>query len=297
MTGAVGLETAHAPLGDAFPRVSGREEARAFELDADAVARFERDGFLTPLDVLDAEQVADLAARVDAIGEDLDRHRPLLYEVERAYTERPAEVVLHYLGGWRVDERLHDLVFHPAVTVPLAQLLGVDRLRFWHDQVFHKPPRHPAPVPWHQDWAYWTRTTPMRHVTMFVALDDMDLDNGCLHYAPGTHRWRTLPPAPFAGDEAGVTVGFDDAERAAFAPTPSRLRAGQASVHHANTLHGSAGNRSDRPRRALVLNYMAADTRVADDAEPLLAGAPAIAVGEVVEGAFFPVVLDQRRWT
>ena len=46
---------------------------------------------------------------------------PELYEVETSWCERPDEVVLHFLGAWRVDELFHDLIFHPGATTPLAQ--------------------------------------------------------------------------------------------------------------------------------------------------------------------------------
>ena len=69
-------------------------------------------------------------------------------------------------------------------------------------------------------------------------------------------------------------------------------RAGTATIHHCMTLHGSHGNRSDRWRRACVLNYMGGHVRVADDSAPLLRGAPPLPVGSVVSGELFPLVVD-----
>ena len=79
-------------------------------------------------------------------------------------------------------------------------------------------------------------------------------------------------------------------QREAFAPVAIALRAGQASIHHSGLVHGSLANRSDRPRRGIVLNYMCAQTRCADDSIPLLDGCPPLGAGELVEGPFFPVV-------
>jgi ectoine hydroxylase-related dioxygenase (phytanoyl-CoA dioxygenase family) len=73
---------------------------------------------------------------------------------------------------------------------------------------------------------------------------------------------------------------------------PALLRAGQAAIHHSHTLHGSWGNRSERPRRALVLNYLGPDTRSADGTRPLLRGVPAVPRGAVIEGPWFPIALD-----
>ena len=72
------------------------------------------------------------------------------------------------------------------------------------------------------------------------------------------------------------------------------MRAGQATIHHSHTLHGSGPNRSGRWRRAVVLNYMAATVRVADGSQPLLRGVPLLATGAVVDGPDFPIVFDAR---
>lgn len=140
-----GLERNHAPITDTFP--SAASDLTPWELSAEQRASFAEHGYLAPIPLLDANQAAELRTRLAAIAEHLDDHTELLYEVEDAWRERPDEVVLHFLGAWRVDEWFHDLAFHPGVTVPLAQLLGVDQLRFWHDQVFWKPPPSPRRRP------------------------------------------------------------------------------------------------------------------------------------------------------
>jgi hypothetical protein len=59
--------------------------------------------------------------------------------------------------------------------------------------------------------------------------------------------------------------------------------------------HGSYANRSRRPRRAVVLNYMGSETRCAGGSEPLLKGVPLIPEGAIIEGDYFPLVLDRTR--
>lgn len=290
-----GLERIHGYIGRSFPAIGSPAQAACFRLSEEQLHRFHHDGFVAGVAVLDEAAVAEVAGRLDWLQENARDLEHELYEVELAWSERPHEVVFHCLGGWLIDECLHDLVFHPAVTVPCAQCLGVRQLRLWHDQVFSKPPRHPGVVPWHQDYSYWQRTAPAAHVTMHIALDPTGEDNGCIHYVPGSHRWELGPRVAFGGPMDALLDRLPRDRRREFRPRPIRLQPGEGVIHHSLTVHGSFANRSDRPRRAAVLNYMADGVRVAE-AGPLLRGVPEIPPGAAVAGAHFPVVLDLDSW-
>jgi len=284
--------TRPAPLTGLFPRVASRAQTAPFRLGTAEVRAFEEQGFVAGIRVLDGAALDAVREAVERLRAGTSPHAGLLYEVEEDYFKDPARHAFHCLGGWLVEPALHDLAFHPAATVPAAQLLDLDRLRFWHDQVFYKPPRHPGVVAWHQDFSYWTRTLPMRHVTINVVLDDTSLENGCLHYVPGSHRWPLLAPVSFGEDMEAFRDFLPEELRESFRPVPVPLEAGEASFHHPLTVHGSYGNPSPGPRRAAVLNYMAPDTRSADGRLPLLAGTALVERGAVIEGEHFPVVLD-----
>ena len=76
---------------------------------------------------------------------------------------------------------------------------------------------------------------------------------------------------------------------------PAELSAGYASIHHSHTVHGSPPNRRPRPRRSIVMNFMAPDVRCAGGRAPLLEGVPLIPEGGIVEGDHFPIVLDLEK--
>lgn len=69
------------------------------------------------------------------------------------------------------------------------------------------------------------------------------------------------------------------------------LKKGECSFHHSMVVHGSGVNRSDRPRRATVINVFRDGVKSASN-EPLLAGVPVIPAGETMGGQFFPLLLD-----
>ncbi|PYU94438.1 MAG: phytanoyl-CoA dioxygenase family protein [Acidobacteria bacterium] len=289
------FQRVHGYIQDGFPRASSADDVKRYELTPEQVARYHENGFLAGVRILEPAQIAELSRRLELIRRGLHEHMDRLYEVEAAYLERPHDVVFHFLGAWLVDPWFHDIIFSPQVTAPISQLLGVRRVRFWHDQVFYKPPRHRGVVPWHQDYSYWTRAAPPNHITINILLDDASLENGCLHYVPGSHRWGLLPKVPFGGSLDAVMDHLPEHLKPMFKPVPVPGKPGEASFHHSHTVHGSYGNNSDRPRRAVVLNYMGPETRCVDGSRPLLKGVPLIAEGALIEGDYFPIALDLDR--
>ena len=282
------LERAHRPVGSGFP--DPEKDRHLHALHEEQVRFFHEQGYVKGGCVLDPGQIAALRDGLEEIRTGQNPRVAELYEIDEDYRRDPEHNVFHFLGAWLIDEMFHDLLWHPAITVKAAQLLGVPRPRFWHDQVFYKPKGHPGVVTWHQDYSYWTRAYPAGHVTCWVGLDDATLENGCLQYVPGSHRWGLLPRISLTKDMDAVKAFLEPAQAAAFRPEPMILRAGECLFHHSHTVHGSYGNRSDEPRRAVVLNFMKPDTRCADGEKPLLSAVPLIPNGAIIEGHHFPIL-------
>lgn len=127
----------------------------------------------------------------------------------------------------------------------------------------------------------------MAHLTCWIGLDDSTVDNGCLHYVPGSHRWRLLPVTGLTGNMDEIMTVLSDAEKAAFEPVAIKLKRGECSFHHPLMVHGSYANRSASPRRATVINVFRDGTRSASG-ETLLDGVPPIPRGQPMQGQFFP---------
>ena len=130
----------------------------------------------------------------------------------------------------------------------------------------------------------------MAHLTCWIALDDATVDNGCLHYIPGSHRWDLLPITGLAGGMAAIEGVLSPEQKAAFeAAVPIELAAGECVFHHPLTIHGSFANSSTRARRATVINVFADGVKSASD-EVLLDGVPVIPSGARMCGHFFPLL-------
>jgi ectoine hydroxylase-related dioxygenase (phytanoyl-CoA dioxygenase family) len=282
------------PIGELLRLPRSAREWEPYRLSDEQVRFFHEQGYLQGIRILDERQVEMLRGELAGL---LDPHHPgheLFYEFHSNESIDPSKVLFHALGAWRITPGFHDLLWAPAFTMAASQLLG-GAVRFWHDQLFCKPARHGGVVAWHQDYSYWTRTQPMAHLTCWIGLDDSTRDNGCLNYVPGSHRWPLLPPTGLVGDMDAIRAALSPEQWEQFQhPVAIELRRGECSFHHPLMVHGSFENRTDRPRRATVVNVLRDGVKSSSD-EPLLAGVPPVPSGRPIDGQFFPLLLDPAK--
>jgi ectoine hydroxylase-related dioxygenase (phytanoyl-CoA dioxygenase family) len=285
---AADLALRHEPVSDlvSIPRTAA--EWDRYRLSDEQVAFYHENGYLKGVRLLDDDQVERLRAELaDLFNPECDGHE-LFYEYHSNESTDPSRVLFHALGAWRIKPSFHDILWNPAFTMAASQLLD-GPVRFWHDQLFCKPARDGGVVAWHQDYSYWTRTKPMAHLTCWIGLDDSTVENGCLQYIPKSHRWDLLPVTGLAGKMDAIRKVLTPEQMDAFRPTPSEVRKGECSFHHPLMIHGSQENRTDRPRRAVVINVVRDGVR-SDSNEPLLKGVPPVPNGHQLDGPFFPLL-------
>ena len=282
------LSFRHEPVSGLFDLPRTAADWDQYRLTDRQIAFYAENGYLPGVRLLSDSQVEALREELATLVEPSFPGNQLFYEYHSNEAVDKATVLFHALGAWRITPAMHDVLWNPAFTVVASQLLE-GQVRFWHDQLFCKPPRHGGVVAWHQDYSYWTRTKPIAHLTCWIALDDVSRENGCLHYIPGSHRWPLLPITGLAGDMNAIQSVLDDQQKAHFRPVPVEFAKGHASFHHSLTIHGSYANRSDRPRRGLVINVFR-DGVISDSDEPLLKGVPPVPKGEKMDGRFFPLL-------
>jgi ectoine hydroxylase-related dioxygenase (phytanoyl-CoA dioxygenase family) len=280
------LSRYHQPITDLFKT----DDLDKYRLTEEQIGFFEENGYLAGLKVLNEEQLEALRGELAQLVDPSHPGHELFYEFNANESADPSKILFHALGAWRIKRALHDLLWHPAFVVRASQLLG-GAVRFWHDQIFYKPAHHGGVVIWHQDYSYWTRTTPVAHISCWIGLDDSTRANGCVHYVPGSHRWPLLPRADFASDMDAIIGALTPEQRANFKPVPIELKAGECSFHHSFMVHGSYANKTAVPRRAVVINAFRDGVASASDA-PLLEGVPVIASGQKMEGQFFPLLYE-----
>ena len=284
------LSCEHQPVSDIFQGQHAADPA-SFALTDTQLQQYQDKGYLEGVQILTDAQCDILCEELAGLTDPAHPGNALFYEYNSNESADPDTVLFHALGAWRVTPGMHDILWNPAFTVPASQLLG-GTVRMWHDQLFCKPAKHGGVVAWHQDYSYWTRTQPLQHLTCWIGLDDADQENGCLYYVPASHTWPLLPITGLAGDMEAIQSVLNDEQKAAFNPIPIELKRGQCAFHHPLLIHGSYDNRSERPRRAVVINTVRDGVHSVTD-ETLLEGVPVVPNGQPLDGQFFPILLQQ----
>jgi len=222
------------------------------------VEAFQRDGFAVFDRLIDEEGVAELRAMYDGV---LNGEIAGVSELSLGIKTRQVMNVVQY-APW-----LHDsAVFRTARDVAV-ELLQTEDVQFGEDMLIYKPAGDPNATPWHQDLAYARvpAGTVVRkgQISFWIALDDADIENGCMHFIPGQddvlleHVLATEQGA--AGGkflEVKEVEAHLDLSQAVACP----IRAGGATVHNEGTPHYTPPNRSaTRPRRAYIPTWYSAN--------------------------------------
>lgn len=283
------LSLIHKPITGLFPYPKTQEEWEPYRLSQEQVDFFHEQGYLSGIKLLDENQIEILKKELDEVADPKHPFHHLFHEFHSNESDDPNTVLFHSLGHWRISKAFHDVIWNPAFVMAASQLLGNQKVRFWHDQLFCKPAHHGGVVAWHQDYSYWTRTIKMQHLTCWCGLDDATTENGCLYYIPGSHKWGLLEKPALAGNMDGLMEFMTEEQKAAFKPVAIELKAGYGTFHHPLMVHGSYENRSPRSRRAFVLNVFA-DGTISNTDDELLKGVPIIEKGNKMEGQFFPLL-------
>jgi ectoine hydroxylase-related dioxygenase (phytanoyl-CoA dioxygenase family) len=134
------------------------------------------------------------------------------------------------------------------------QLLGPDATCEFAHAIF-KPAGFGAETPWHQDAAYWDPEFQYRAISIWVPLQQASEENGCMEFIPGSHTLDVLRHRSINNDPRihGLELhpeGEVHIRDAVCCPLP----AGGATFHGPYMLHHTGPNRSQIPRRALILN-------------------------------------------
>jgi phytanoyl-CoA hydroxylase len=219
--------------------------------------QFDVDGFVVLPGYVRGQQLEDLQTKVADFIRDVV---PTMPGEKVFFEDKQQPATLKQLQSLHeYDEYFAELFLNGSFPALASELLG-DNVLPSNVQYFNKPPGGSQPTPAHQDGFYF-KLEPCQALTMWLALDVVDEENGCIRYVRGSHRRGMRPHG--RTQTLGFSQGITDFPRAEDLADerPISAQPGDVIAHHAMTIHRADANRSRRSRRALGLTYYAASAR------------------------------------
>ncbi|MEO1981348.1 MAG: phytanoyl-CoA dioxygenase family protein [Fuerstiella sp.] len=221
-------------------------------LSGELQRRFETDGFVALRQFVAGRELPELLANVDQFVREVV---PQLSPEHAFYEDKTDPATLKQIQNMGD----YDPQFHEMLTASrfreMAETLLHGPVVPKNMQYFSKPPGVGSPTPPHQD-GYYFMLDPCEAVTMWLALDDVDAENGCVRYVSGSHNrgMREHSRTQTLGFSQGI-VDYPTTDDAA-QEVPLPAKSGDLLIHSALTIHRADGNQSPtRSRRALGLVY------------------------------------------
>jgi phytanoyl-CoA hydroxylase len=219
--------------------------------------QFQRDGFLVIEDFLSANELQEWRTALEEAvakrnGNKLPDRAKVYGKGDDADAEYYDNVFDQLINLWMDNEKMRQIMLDPRLGKMAAELAGVDGIRIWHDQALIKKP-WANPTSWHLDTPYWSFSD-RNALSIWVALDDATLENGCLFFIPGSHK-KTTFENPGIGKNMGAVFTFYPEFKTA-KPFAAHMKAGSCSFHNGLCIHGAQANMTPGFRRAMTCAYM-----------------------------------------
>lgn len=225
-----------------------------YELSTDAVQQFQKNGHVLCRGLASKEEVEFYRKAILDGVEKLNTERRRMEE-----RDTYGKAFLQIFNLWRQNDVLKKFVLAKRFGHVAARLMGVERVRLYHDQALFKEPGG-GHTPWHQDQYYWPLDT-NNTITMWMPLVDINAEMGIMRFASGTHRLGSITSREISdGSEEFFNNYVSDNK---FKVTGAdAMNAGDATFHAGWTLHNAPGNNSPKMREVMTIIYFADNTKV-----------------------------------
>ncbi|OJY94622.1 phytanoyl-CoA dioxygenase [Terrimonas sp.] len=228
-------------------------------LTNEQIESYQKDGYLIVEDFLSAEEL-DLwrEAVTEAIQERNGRKMPgkdvKIGDDDGINKESDyyGKVFDQMLNLWQTNERVKKMMLDERIGKMVALLAGWQGTRIWHDQALIKRP-WANPTSWHLDTPFWSFSD-RQALSIWVALDDATLENGCLYFIPGSHHTTRFENPGIGKNMDAIFDFYPEYRKSKSVAAP--MKAGSCSFHNGLTIHGAGANMTNGFRRAFTCAYM-----------------------------------------
>lgn len=216
-------------------------------LDLDEIAAYRRNGYVVPRYRLPDDVLGKLQALTLKLVEDnsglMDQH------MVGPHVPGSGAQNLKSGPGWM------DIAAHPEIVDMIEQIVGPD-IVLWGSGVFYKRALAGPATPWHRDSVY-TPIRPLETTTVWIAVFDSVVANGCLRVIPGSHLTREIGEHELHGrDDLFLPAGLASSEVDESIAVDVELKAGQMVVFDMFIIHGARRNLGTQPRAGYALRFM-----------------------------------------
>lgn len=227
------------------------------DLSQEQISKYQNNGFVIIEDFLSPDELEFWrSALEEAIAKRGGNKMPDRKEVygkgddaDKSYYDN---VFAQLINLWQDNDKMREIMLDERLGKMAAQLADVDGIRIWHDQALVKKP-WANPTSFHLDTPYWSFSD-RRALSIWVALDDVTYENGCLFFIPGSHKTTRLEIAGIGKNMGSIFSIYPE-----FKTTKSSaalMKAGSCSFHNGLTIHGAHANMTPGYRRAMTCAYM-----------------------------------------
>ncbi|MCY4355367.1 MAG: phytanoyl-CoA dioxygenase family protein [Truepera sp.] len=219
------------------------------------VRTYQERGFIRYQNFFSKAEIERLRSAIDeAIG--ANRDRILGAEGGGRHGEEYEQVFNQMVNLWTDSPAAKEFAFSERLAETARRLSRARHVRIYHDHAMVKPSgQQSRQTNWHQDAPYWPMD-PVGSFSAWIAVDDVTVDNGCLHFVPGSHKFGRLDSISLTDENDSIVAkmrerGYEVAEAEAM-----EMEAGGVTFHHGCNFHYAGANQTDQPRRAFAIIYI-----------------------------------------
>jgi hypothetical protein len=206
------------------------------------ISKYKEDGQITAPKILSTKTVLELNTAMEAF-----------FAVQPDIDQDYAANLIDQDQSWLKYAML------PELLDIVSDLIG-DDIIVWGSALFAKKGTGGKATPWHQDGHYWP-IRPLATVTAWIAIDDVNTDNGCMRVIPGSHKDQvSYEHDRDDSDDIVLNQALDISKYDFQPPRNIVLSPGEFSIHDVGLVHGAEPNNSGRRRGGLVFRYMPASS-------------------------------------
>ena len=219
------------------------------------VEAYQKNGFIQYESFFSAEEMRTLRAAIDdAIASNRDR----IVGAEKGgrVSEDYERVFNQMVNLWTDYPAIKAFSFDKRMAESARRLSRSESVRIYHDHAMVKPGgQESRQTNWHQDLSYWAMD-PVGPLSAWIAVDDVTVENGCLHFCPGSHKFGPQEGINLRVDGDSIVSKMKDRGHDVADPVAMEMEAGGVTFHNGCNFHHAGPNRTDQPRRAFAVIYI-----------------------------------------